>query len=478
MQSYRRTIFHRVLLLCVVVCIISAPAWAQEKRLSVYTPETNYSLPVLDRNEVAYIGLLEILEPMGAVSAHQDGTKWKLKFNDREAQFTLLQTKGRVHRRDLELSSPFLIENGRGLVPLHSLAGILSALLSGTPVNFHQAGRRLFVGGVEQRYTANFTKPSPGRLELSFAAPVNPFVATEPGRLRLRFSREPALSKSERLQFPDPLIPSVAYAEENGAAEISVVGSVPLMATFSEDRKTITISAITSPAAASASPAQGQTQPAPAATIVGRTNGSPPPERPRFFVLIDASHGGDEHGATFSDKLVEKDLTLAFARRLHRELDLRGIAARLLRDSDAGIKYEQRANTANTSGAALFVSFHISSNGIGVRVYTSSLAPVAKPAVFLTWESAQSNKLQTSELVAGNIVTELLKRDIPTLSLRASIRPLNNVAMPAVAVEVAPPGHHATDQLESTAYQQSVCGAIASAILSLRPKLQPGDTLH
>src|SRR5205823_7007960 len=35
-----------------------------------------------------------------------------------------------------------------------------------------------------------------------------------------------------------------------------------------------------------------------------------------FFVMIDPSHGGTDQGALLGDKLLEKDVTLAFARRL------------------------------------------------------------------------------------------------------------------------------------------------------------------
>ncbi len=50
--------------------------------------------------------------------------------------------------------------------------------------------------------------------------------------------------------------------------------------------------------------------------------------------MIDPSHGGNDKGANFSGKLMEKDITLRLARELRKELEERGIAARLLRESD------------------------------------------------------------------------------------------------------------------------------------------------
>src|SRR5215831_3947915 len=100
---------------------------------------------------------------------------------------------------------------------------------------------------------------------------------------------------------------------------------------------------------------------------------SPPsrelPKRTEFFVMIDPSHGGDDKGAALGGKLLEKDLTLALARELRRELEDRGIPARLLRESDASLSLERRAEIANEEHAAIYVALHAGPPGNGVRVY-------------------------------------------------------------------------------------------------------------
>jgi len=40
-----------------------------EKHLSIYSTAANYSLPIVQRQGRDYVGLLELLEPLGAVSA-------------------------------------------------------------------------------------------------------------------------------------------------------------------------------------------------------------------------------------------------------------------------------------------------------------------------------------------------------------------------------------------------------------------------
>lgn len=64
----------------------SAPS-VEEKRITIYSTAANYSLPVLGREGHDYVGLLEILEPLGSVSARVDGGRWKLRYDNVEGEF-------------------------------------------------------------------------------------------------------------------------------------------------------------------------------------------------------------------------------------------------------------------------------------------------------------------------------------------------------------------------------------------------------
>ena len=72
------------LLLTATVFLSSAP---ETKQLSVYSPSANYSLPVVERNG-DYVDLLEILSPLGAVTARSDGRTWKVRYNYIDGEFT------------------------------------------------------------------------------------------------------------------------------------------------------------------------------------------------------------------------------------------------------------------------------------------------------------------------------------------------------------------------------------------------------
>src|SRR5512135_2731586 len=89
--------------LCVLrVLVLPAHAQPEPKRLGIYTPQTGYTLPVIDRDGAEYVALAGVLQPLGKTEVRTDGKKFKLRFEGREAQFTPGKTKARVHKRDLE----------------------------------------------------------------------------------------------------------------------------------------------------------------------------------------------------------------------------------------------------------------------------------------------------------------------------------------------------------------------------------------
>src|SRR5579864_9284565 len=234
---------------------------APGKHLSVYSVAANYALPVVQRDGRDYVGLLEVLEPLGKVSAKSDSRGgWRLRYNNVDGDFQLGKTRVRVQGRDAELGGRFYVENNRGLVPVASLSSLLPRFLGG-PAILHEESGRLFIGSVATHFTASLTADNPPRLVFHFTAPVNPSVATEPGALRMTFSHEPLVAPaSPTLTFGSKAIPSAIYSEGNGAAVVTVNASIPVIASFSRDGHTVTISPTTSSSpAASASPTPGAT---------------------------------------------------------------------------------------------------------------------------------------------------------------------------------------------------------------------------
>jgi len=457
---------------------------SDEKRLSIYSTVANYSLPLSERNGQDYVVLLEVLDPLGTVTAKTEGNRWKVRSNDSEAEFIAGKKRVHIGRKGFDLPANFLLENGHGMVPLSSLPQILSRIL-GSPVTFHENSRRLFIGNAGVHFTAQVRKLSNPALVINFTAPVNPSIATEPGKLHMHFSHEALLPPaSPVLTFDSKTIPSASYEESNGAAEITVTGNAPMFATFSDDRKTITVTAAPQTAA------QTQSVPAAGAPATAAASSGAAPLRPvpsgtvssaatafgqrQYFAVVDASHGGDERGAALGDQLAEKDVTLAFARQIRQQLESRGITTLLLRDGDINLSIDQRASQTNSAHPAIYLGVHAASQGPGIRIYTALIpAGGESHGPFIAWDAAQAAFVSASQATAASVAVELRNKQISVRTLAAPLRPLNNLNTAAIALEIAPPGGKISD-LTSPDYQQLVASTVAAGIVNARARLEAG----
>ena len=441
-------------------------------QFTVYSPQTSYAVPLLDEKGQPYAGLVELLEPLGSIEANPAGKKYKLRFtppggHQAEAQFTDGKDKAKIRGDNYKLPANFVLQNGRGYVPRSAVPELLTKLLA-TPVQLHPSARRLFIGDVPMRFTLELDKGNPPHLVASFPSPVNPSIATEPGRVRFTFRREPVVSSGhDSFTFNDPVITGAVFAEHDGLAELDVMGTASLMANFADGGRTIIVAAVPPPPAPAAPTPTPQAQvPPPAAAPQPK-----PPAVPRFLVLIDPAHGGADIGAAITPSLAEKDVVLALARRVQRELANRGIAAGMLRNSDVAISLDQRAVSANAARPALYVTLHAANTGRGVHVFTSMLPAVnLSREGFLPWDTAQAAFLDLSGSVAGSVAAELESRKLPNTTLVAPLRPMNNIAAPAIAVEIAPPDDN-VENIAGAEYQEQVAQAIAAGIAAVRSKL-------
>jgi len=366
-------------------------------------------------------------------------------------------------------------------VPLSSLSTLLPRFLGNT-VNFHETARRLFIGDVATQVGAQLDASNPSRLVLTFTAPVNPTISTEPGKLRMVFAREPLVPPgSMSLTFENTTFTQANFSEFNGMADLTVTANVPLMASFSNNGRTITVAAASSgtssggTAISGGSPTTSGGSAESGNPASGVTSGAAvPPSNVsirRILAIVDPAHGGTERGATLTDSLEEKNVTLGFARLLRHELERQGFAVVMLREGDDSLSLDQRAGSANAAHGGIYISLHAASEGSGARVYTA-LLPVAGQdrGPFHAWNAAQSPALPVSQIAAAAIVGEMQKHQLTARGYAASLRPLNNLSMPAVAVELAP-GPNGVADLPSANYQQKVAAAIADGILSIRDRL-------
>lgn len=291
----------------------------------------------------------------------------------------------------------------------------------------------------------------------------------------MTFSHDPVVPPSTpNLTFDSPVITSANFQESNGESEILITTTVPVLASFSNNGRTITIEPPAS--AATAIPISPSGTVSPVMPPPGIPPVIPPsaarPNTMHYFAVVDASHGGDERGAALTEQMAEKDVTLVFARLLRQELNGRGMPTLLVRDADTTLTTDQRATITNTAAPAIYVCVHASSQGTGVRVYTALAMPGGGNAgPFLDWDTAQNPVASLSDAAATSVAAALHSKQVSVRTLTVPLRPLNNITTAAVAIEIAPPGSDIS-RLNSTIYQQAIAVAVAAGVADVREKLQ------
>jgi len=202
---------------------------------------------------------------------------------------------------------------------------------------------------------------------------------------------------------------------------------------------------------------------------------APRSPQPKFIVVLDAAHGGDDAGAALKSGQVEKSLTLAFAVKLRSLLTARGMTVVTTREADATLGPNQRAETANRAQAQACLSLHFSDTGSGIHLFVSDL-PSVPAAHFVPWKTAQSAWVNRSLALTGDLNSALQHADLPVTLGRTALVGIDSMACPAVAIEIAPeraPGSATVKSaLDDAKYQSRVAEALAAALLIWRTEVR------
>lgn len=203
--------------------------------------------------------------------------------------------------------------------------------------------------------------------------------------------------------------------------------------------------------------------------------------------MLDPAHGAQDSGSRIGDKILEKDVTLAFAFRLRSLLAARGFTVALTRDSDAAtepnspstpLTLNDRAGIANKNRAAACLLIHATGRGNGVHLYTSELDPAPGETSLLPWLTAQAAWVPASQQLEHSISTALGRSHISLVSSTASVRPVDSLTCPALVVELAPENDNVSSVLDA-GYQDRVAGAIAGALVFWQNQVQaPGKLTY
>jgi len=150
-----------------------------------------------------------------------------------------------------------------------------------------------------------------------------------------------------------------------------------------------------------------------------------------LIIAIDAGHGGKDPGAIGPTGVKEKNITLAAARELARQINAEpGMKAYLVRDNDSFVVLQERYMRARKAQADLFISIHadaaLNGQAHGSSVYVLSLKGASSQAA--RWLADKEN---AADLVGG------VSLDAKDKNLAAVLLDLSQSATMRVSEDVA-----------------------------------------
>jgi len=380
-------------------------------------------------------------------------------------------------------------------VPVDFVSRVL-APVSATKIDLRKPSRLLLVGDVRMPRVAVRVESlgSQSRVTLDVAPPTPHSVAQEGPRLVVRFDADALDAPDLHANTTTDLVSAVHL----GATPQSV--AIDLTARFGSFRAT------DQPAAAGVMRIvidllpQTETPPQPGQPPPSPPPQAAPPETPPLLdltppgglrtIVIDPGHGGDDPGVKGVQGTLEKNVTLAVARRLKAAIEARlGTRVLLTRDADQTVQLEQRAAIANNNKADLFISLHAGSSlrpsvagaqvfylaleGYGEEARRAAQAPRdtlplvgggTRDIEIIPWEMAQAPYIDRSGSFARAMEGALRDRVpmSPRALQQAPLRVLVGVNMPAVLVEL---GFLTNAQQEQQLLGDDQQNALAQALL-------------
>jgi len=484
-----------IALVAAVAAATQPPSARPAAPLTVISAEGQRPLPasqVGDQLMVALDDLAALLELTVREDALSGGAA--VGYKGRTVLLTAGQALASVSGRLVALPSPPVREGRRWLVPVEfvsrALAGIYDARL-----DVRKNSHLLLVGDVRVPRVAVREEPVGGQVRVTMeVAPKTPHTITQEGnRLLVRFEAD-ALDVSIPAFAAQGLLQGIRVTDPRGTIALDLgpkFGSYRASLVPHDLSAELTIDLV--PTAETPFP-------------VTRAPAAPPPSGPPLpvpmlppalrTVILDPGHGGDENGAMGAAGTLEKDITLAIARRLKAGLESRlGVRVLLTREADETVPLDDRAALANNNKGDLLISIHanaslrpevagaqiyyLSADEAGEEARRAAAARQSVPALgggtrdveMILWEVAQVRHLSESAELAG-IVEEQMRAAIhlnPRPVQQAPFRVLAGANMPAVLVEVGFLTNAGEEErLKSDAHQEAIARALLDAVTRFR----------
>jgi N-acetylmuramoyl-L-alanine amidase len=470
----------------VLIALASPNLAAVPGPIVVLTEGQRREILAVTRGDVELLPLDQVLAGLGvSVQSDPAGGAVTLTFQKHEVSLYNKKSLASVDGDLRLLSAAVVLDEGRWLVPVDSIPRLLGPLL-GRRAEWRPASRVLVLGNVSipRIGVSTFVSGDVARVVLEASEKVPFRVLQEEGRVTVGIARDLVDVAFQQQRLTGGIVDLVQFVggRENLFAVTLGRRFQRLKAAEQESPVRLVLEF------------EGPPLPAPRASAPApRSTPTPEPTTVRT-VVIDAGHGGQEVGAQGPGGTLEKDVTLALARKLRAQIvNNLGLQVFLTRDRDEELGLDERTAIANNYKADLFVSIHANAshshgaNGSevyflsyqasdeegrrmarteGEAVPAAAAAPGSDLALIL-WDMAQAEHLEESSALASRIQEELA---VVTGSQgrgvkQAPFRVLVGAAMPAVLVEVAFISNPEEEKLlGSETYQSKVAGALMRGV--------------
>jgi N-acetylmuramoyl-L-alanine amidase len=263
-----------------------------------------------------------------------------------------------VAGRLVSLSTAPVRQSNRWLLPLDFLQRALGPALE-SRLELRRPSRLLIVGDVRVPRVSVRVDPSPGSaVVIADITPSTPQrVSAEGGRLIISFDAD-ALDLNLPAVAPQEFVQAIQAGETPTSIRILPGPKFGVHRTTTSQPDATSSRLTVELLPAGAEPPAPPAPPPPAAPAVDPLP-APLPSTGVRTIVIDPGHGGDEAGARGAAGILEKDVTLAIARRLRTMIESRlGLRVFLTRDDDRAMTLDDRAAYANSQRADVFISIH------------------------------------------------------------------------------------------------------------------------
>ena len=439
----------------------------------------------LQQSGQVYVSATDVITALGG-TIQPDSTGFKVTLNNSVAAFGP-DTRFAVVKDDLiEMPVVPIVVAGTPFVPWQFFQGYLGkatdqeALWDGGTRILTIRARQQSIVAVQMTVT---NVQGISKIVLTLSAPSDYSITKEPNAYVIHF-KAPLQAPFSEQAYEDP---SVAHATFTGSdLRVQLTSTEVAADTYKLDnpfRIVLDLRKVSTPAGGTTAPSQQG--------LPGIRPSEPSGIR---TIVIDPGHGGKDVGAAGPGGLMEKDITLAVARKLSAALQSK-INARvvLTRDDDTLVSLDQRTAIANQYHADLFLSVHMNAAVVkgakGSETYFLSLeasdevarraaetenastaAAKASPSVdlkLILWDLAQQEYLQESSRFALDIQEEMNRATgVQNRGVKqAPFKVLVGATMPAALVEVGFITNPAEeDKLKSGNFQDMMVEALVRAV--------------